>query len=119
MKFLAAKHGQQAEKTALSFLIKKGLVLLEKNYHSRRGEIDIIMLDKQELVFVEVRYRKSDSFGSGLESVDSRKQAKIQATAETYMQQNTKTNYNACRFDVIAMAGDISKPSIEWVEAAF
>ena len=119
MNFLAAKHGQQAEKIALAFLLKKGLARLEKNYQCTQGEIDIIMLDNQELVFVEVRYRKSDAFGSSLESVDSRKQAKIQATAEHYMQKKSKTSFNACRFDVMALAGDISKPSIDWVEAAF
>ena len=112
-------RGQQAEQLALAHLRTHQLQLLETNYHCRHGEIDLIMRDQQQLVFVEVRYRQSDAFGGSLESVDSRKQAKIQATAEHYLQSKPRLKFDACRFDVVAMAGDIQAPSIDWIEAAF
>lgn len=65
--------GSQAEQLALNYLQQQGLTLITQNYHSRRGEIDLIMLDENTLVFVEVRYRKSAAYGSALESVNSQK----------------------------------------------
>ena len=69
--------GQQAELLACQYLQQYKLKLITKNYHCRRGEIDLIMQDKKTLVFIEVRYRKNDRFGSALESVNYKKQAKI------------------------------------------
>ena len=70
-------QGKLAEKKACDYLQQQGLKLIEKNYYCRSGEIDLIMLDKQELVFIEVRYRKSRTFGSAAESIDARKRNKI------------------------------------------
>ena len=67
-------QGSQWEKLAESFLHKRGLRTLERNYHSRFGEIDLIMMDRQTLVFTEVRYRSDSAFGSGAESVTFTKQ---------------------------------------------
>ena len=62
--------GQNAELLALQFLQSRGLKLIEKNFSSRHGEIDLIMSDKEGLVFVEVRFRKNTLFGTGAETVD-------------------------------------------------
>jgi len=82
--------GNRAEATACDYLQRQGLKLVERNYLCKRGEIDLIMRDGQDTVFVEVRYRRSDRFGSSAESVDWRKQAKLLATAEHYLQQHPK-----------------------------
>ena len=110
--------GQQAEQWASEYLQQQGLQLVTTNYHCRRGEIDLIMHDHDTLVFVEVRYRKTSTFGSALESVDHRKQKKLIVTAEHYLQKNT-ASFSHYRFDVIAISPEQSHPNITWVKDAF
>ena len=112
-----ADKGKQAEELACKFLQKQGLTLLDKNYHCRQGEIDLVMGDKKTLVFVEVRYRKNNAFGGAKESITAKKQQKIRATALHYMQQH-HNNANA-RFDVIAITGQGKKQQFEWIQNAF
>lgn len=113
-------HGKQAEELANHYLQKQNLKLIAQNYHCRRGEIDLIMEDQQTLVFIEVRYRKNARFGSPLESVDHRKQAKIITTAEHYLLQNTQ-HYSGYRFDVVAImpTQNSGQPEISWIKNAF
>ncbi len=112
--------GKQAEELACLYLQKQHLKLITQNYHCRRGEIDLIMQDQHTLVFVEVRYRKNARFGSALESVDHRKQAKIITTAEHYLLQN-KQPYSDYRFDIVAIMPSPNKvdPEITWLKNAF
>lgn len=113
--------GNQAEDIALKYLIQQGLVLIEQNYLTKVGEIDIIMLDKAEqvLVFVEVRYRKNTHFGSATDSVDHAKQLKIMRTAEYYLACQQKFDEYICRFDVIGLESDLKYPKINWIKDAF
>jgi putative endonuclease len=97
------RQGHDAEQQACEHLQAQGLRLLERNYRSRFGEIDLIMRHANTLVFVEVRYRRSTRFGSPAETVDTRKQARIRATAEHYLQQHPQHTGVSCRFDVVAM----------------
>ena len=69
--------GQQGEDIALAFLLKKGFKLIQRNFRSRAGEIDLIMQNENSLIFVEVRYRSSNKFGGALYSVDKKKQSKL------------------------------------------
>ena len=85
-----------------------------RNYHSRYGEIDLIMQDKDTLVFVEVRYRKSDGHGGAIESIDRHKQSRIVNTAENYLQAHSWDG--PCRFDIVAIQGE-TKP--QWIIGAF
>jgi len=113
------QQGAIAEQLACDYLLKHNLKLVAKNYHCRRGEIDLIMLDKSTLVFVEVRYRKSAKFGSALESVNTQKQQKIIYTAEHFLS-NQKTTYPEYRFDVVAMMPNTQqKNEITWLKNAF
>jgi putative endonuclease len=89
-----------------------------KNYHCRRGEIDLIMQDHNTLVFIEVRYRKNDRFGSALESINYKKQVKIIITAEHYLLQNTHS-FSGYRFDVIAISPTQQTHDTIWVKDAF
>jgi len=110
--------GKQAEQLALMHLQQQGLSVVTRNFHSRRGEIDLIMKDKDALVFVEVRYRKSAKYGSALESVNHTKQFRIIHTAQAYLQQHPE-NYLECRFDVVAIRPNNNTNEITWVKDAF
>jgi len=113
------RSGQIAEQTALTFLTSKGLELLEQNYRTKTGEIDIIMRDDDTLVFVEVRYRKSDRFGSGAESVTSAKRKRIINTASQFIAKRKYTAWR-CRFDVISASGHLDNGmKLDWIKNAF
>ena len=108
--------GLEAEKLACDYLQAAGLQLLEPNFFSRCGEIDLIMQENDTLVFVEVRYRKNRNFGGAAASVTSAKQQRIIKTALYYQQQNRLQN--TMRFDVIAIEGD-NLAQIKWIKNAF
>lgn len=102
--------GKKGEELAASHLIKLGYRLLEKNWRSRIGEIDLIAEDEDTLVFVEVRTRTgSFHFGTGFESVDWRKQNKLRLVANQYLHYYQLHN-RECRFDVIAINLDSNQP---------
>ncbi len=108
--------GVQAEQTACRHLERQGLRLLTRNYRCRGGEIDLIMRDGDSLVFVEVRYRRHDRYGSGAESVDLRKQSRIIHCAQHYLQQYPAAQQLPARFDVISLAAD---HDLQWIRNAF
>ena len=112
------KIGDKKEATALKFLQHKGLKLITKNFNTKMGEIDIIMTDKSQIIFVEVRYRRSNSHGGAAESISFSKQKKIIRTSLYYLQ--TKGLYEKVpfRFDIIAIDDDPVCP-IEWIQNAF
>jgi putative endonuclease len=110
-------RGKDAEERACRYLQARGLHLLQRNYRSKRGEIDLILQDKDSLVFVEVRYRNDPRFGSALESVNQRKQSRLIACAHYYMQTHPDTSQQPCRFDVISIMGPGGL--IEWIPNAF
>lgn len=114
-----ARRGRDAESLACRHLQARGLRLIERNYRSRPGEIDLIMEDAGSLVFVEVRYRRQTRFGSGAESVDRHKQARIAACAQVYLQTHPGMAARPCRFDVVSISGEEVDPCIEWIQDAF
>jgi len=89
-----------------------------RNFCSRGGEIDLIMLDSQCLVFVEVRYRRSTQFTEPGLTVDDRKQRKIIRTAALFAARNRIFATHVMRFDVVAIEGD-NPPAIKWIRDAF
>lgn len=118
------EQGQYTENLACRFLEEKGCKLIEKNFNCKVGEIDLIMQDDDSLIFVEVRYRKSNNFGSGAESITASKQSKLIKTASLYLQRHAKLNKYPARFDVISITGfieteDLSKIDIDWIVNAF
>lgn len=114
-----AATGQAAEDFALRWLENRGFKLLQRNFHCGGGEIDMIMMDGGELVFVEVRYRRNDAFGGGGESVDRHKQRKLRIAAETWLSKNPDARFSGCRFDVMSVGGDMKNFSAEWIDDAF
>ena len=109
------KAGDRAEQIAAGYLQRKGLALIEMRYRCRWGEIDLILRDRETVVFAEVRLRRSKTFGGAAYSVDRRKQARIIATARHYL---ARTREAACRFDVVLLEA-IEPPRIEWIRDAF
>lgn len=101
------------------FLRRQGLGLVERNYRTPRGEIDLIMRDGDTLVFVEVRYRRSEQFGLAGETVDRGKQHRLRLSAEYFLQHLPDGPSPPCRFDVIAIAGDERNARITWYRDAF
>ena len=123
MKAAHLQQGEDAEIACCRYLKSQGLKLVDKNFSSRFGEIDIIMLDKKMLVFVEVRYRKNNKFGGALESVTQSKQNKLRKTAELYLQKNAQ--HENARFDVVSMSKntqtstDKQQYTFDWIPNAF
>ena len=112
-------RGAHWENAAARFLSDRGLKPLSRNYHGRFGEIDLIMLDKDTLVFVEVRFRRRSAYGSGADSVTRTKQARIVRAAGRFLQQNQRHRRRPCRFDVVSIGIDLDEPVIDWIRGAF
>ena len=112
------KFGAQSEDLAAWYLKKNGYKILEQNYRTRLGEIDIIARDKKTIVFVEVKSRKSIRYGSPKWSVTHNKQRKISMVALQYLK-NTRQTDAAARFDVVAVISNRDEPQIEVVKNAF
>ena len=96
----------------------RGLEPLSRNFRTRLGEIDLIMMDGRDLVFVEVRFRRSDQFGGALESITRAKTDRIRRTAEAFLAANPRLAYDNCRFDVV-LAGPHGNQDVHWIQDAF
>ncbi|MBW1695303.1 MAG: YraN family protein [Deltaproteobacteria bacterium] len=116
------RHRQQfakeSESDAVRFLKKRGYKILEQNYRNRIGEIDIIAKDKNTIVFVEVKARKSRYYGDAKWAVNSRKQRKISMVALYYLKATKQTQAKA-RFDVVTIHEEKEEPQIEIIKNAF
>ena len=112
------QFGKKSEDLAVWYLKKNGYKILEQNYRTRLGEIDIIARDKKTLVFVEVKSRRSIRYGSPKWSVTHQKQRKISMVALQYLKKTRQTD-TAARFDVVAVISNRDEPQIEVVKNAF
>lgn len=117
--FSRSDLGSQGEKVAADFLRKKGYTVICKNFRCRSGEVDIIAREGKVLIFVEVKTRRSDSFGSPAAAVTPRKQQQIAKAALEYLARENLFDTEA-RFDVVSIlvAAD-GKPRIELIQNAF
>jgi putative endonuclease len=110
--------GRHAEQLAFEYLVDQSLLPVARNFHSRGGEIDLIMLDDDCLTFIEVRYRISAKFAPASHTVDRHKQRKIIRTAAMYVARNQRLSTKTMRFDVVAIEGG-NDPTIQWIKDAF
>jgi len=94
--------GRWGEDAAERFLRKKGYRILTRNYRTRGGELDIVAMDGDTLVFVEVKSRRSERFGGPIEAVDAVKQARMTKAAFAYIA-NELSSQPPCRFDVVGV----------------
>ncbi len=98
----SSQIGKLAEEKAAEFLKNRGYQILEKNFRTKFGEIDIVATEEDTLVFVEVRFRRSKDFGLPEETINSRKIQKIVNTAYRYISMKNP-HFSDIRFDVIAV----------------
>ncbi len=111
--------GKLAEQAAASYLEGRGMIVVDRNYRCKLGEIDIIARDDTTLVFCEVRYRRHSHFGTGAESVNPGKMARIIKTAQVYLLYFGLTDRQPVRFDVINMSGIPNEFEFDWIPNAF
>ena len=117
----AGRLGRWGEMYAAKYLEEQGLHILERNWRSRFGEIDLITSDEMYLCFTEVKLRKSDCFAPARAFVDRRKQEKLRITAELYLEEHPAPLQP--RFDVVEVYApqgtDTAQPKIFWWKNAF
>lgn len=108
-------EGNRGEDIACAHLAANGCRIIERNFRSRRGEIDIIADDAGTVVFAEVKYRKGTGSGQPYEAVTKAKQRTICRTADFYCMKNALSENRAYRFDVLSILGD----TVTWYKNAF
>ncbi|NLY12870.1 MAG: YraN family protein [Gammaproteobacteria bacterium] len=116
------KIGKSVELYALNYLQEAGLSCIEQNWSCRFGEIDLIMLERDTVVFVEVRYRKNIHFGGALDSIDQYKRDKLIKTAEYFFNKHPQWLEHPCRFDVITAHPSSTQEltlELNWIQDAF
>ena len=112
--------GSSAEQLAERRLERDGLVVLERNFRCRLGEIDLVAWDRDCLVFVEVRYRGSGSISRAGLTVDIHKQRKLVRTAAMYVARRPRYAESVMRFDVVAIDSDANgETTVNWIRDAF
>lgn len=109
------KKGAEKEKLAAEYLEQQGMRIVERNFRSKRGEIDLIGYDGGFLVFVEVKYRADSGKGTALEAVTPHKQRQICRVADFYRFTHGMGENTAVRYDVIAVQGE----EVLWLRNAF
>ena len=115
------KLGRVGEDEAVKFVKKQGYRILQTNYKTKSGEIDIIAEDKKVVAFIEVKTRTTGEYGSPLEAVNHHKQKKIIQVANQFLM-NYKVENRECRFDIVAILAPTENPltwEIDLIKDAF
>lgn len=112
-------RGAQVESAARTYLVAAGLVPVAANANFRFGELDLVMRERDVLVFVEVRYRAASRFGGGAESVTRTKRQRLVQAASAFLAAHPALASSPCRFDVIEADGDPQAPTLTWIRDAF
>ena len=110
--------GAWGEDLALRYLTQQGYELVERNYRTRYGELDLILRHENTIVFVEVKLRRGTGYGDPLDAVTPRKQAAIRSLAEQYLAEKTP-DFDAVRFDVVGILAERGDPRLVHVPDAF
>ncbi len=108
------EKGKEYEEKALKILENNGFSLCLKNYKNSYGEIDLIVKNDLEIVFVEVKYRKNKKYGTGLEAINIKKAKRIYMGAQEFLLKN-ENFYKSYRFDLIIFEGE----QYNWIKNCF
>ena len=111
-------YGQTNEAAAAAYFQQQGYIILEQNFRTRSGEIDVIAKDNDTIVFIEVKSRSSTTFGTPKHAVTLQKQRKISKTALYYLKSTHQSHVRA-RFDVVAIFSSSDVYTIELIRNAF
>ena len=117
MSFFNKLLGKEGDDWAAQFLVKQGYRILERNYRTRNGEIDLVTLHEGTVVFVEVKTRTSDAFGAPDLVVNAQKQGRMIKASLGYIKYK-KLHQVPCRFDVVAISFSAAQP-VELIKNAF
>lgn len=110
---LSRTIGYQAEQIARTYLQQNGLTFFTQNYHCRQGEIDLIMLDNDEWVFVEVKYRRENAYGQAVEYFHHHKRKKVERAMQQFLHdRRLNPSIVAHRIDVVAIDHD----NVQWLK---
>ena len=117
-KALSKLIGDEAERLAREFLEKQGLVYLEQNYRCRTGEIDLIMRDNDELVFVEVKFRSKNQHGAAVEFFHASKRRKFESAVTHYLhEKKLNPSIVAHRIDILGIDGKGKQSQVSWLKS--
>ncbi len=103
----------------MNFLRERGLKVVSRNFRCRLGELDIVMEDDRDLVFVEVRLRNDARFGDAMASITAAKRQRLVKAARAFLQRNPRYHSYPCRFDVVAVHGHGRGMQLTWLRHAF
>lgn len=112
-------RGRGYEAAAERYLHARGLTTVARNFRLRGGEIDLVMRDRDTLIFVEVRYRAHGALVSPLETITPAKQQRIVRTAAAFLQARPALASLPCRFDALALEGRGDGLRVDWIRGAF
>jgi len=110
--------GKNSESLAAIYLKRQGYRIIEQNYRTRMGEIDIIAKDNETIAFIEVKSRSSAAFGSPKYAITLQKRRKISKLAQQYLKSTHQSHVRA-RFDVVAIFSNSGRDTIELIKNAF
>ena len=110
--------GRTGEQFARRWLEARGLRHICSNFRCRYGELDLVMLERDCLVIIEVRYRRNDNYGGALPSITAAKLQRIATTIQYLLRQYRQLRELPLRFDVLALAGPLNKPTVTWCQHA-
>ena len=110
------RAGAAAEAAAERHLLAAGCRVLARNARYRDGELDLVVHDRDQVVFVEVRLRAGDRYGGAIASVDVFKQKRLERAAQRWLAEHYGERWPACRFDVVTVDGS---GRIDWIRDAF
>lgn len=113
----ARYRGAAIERIAAQWLQEQGLRLVSSNHHVKGGELDLVMYDRDTLVFIEVKHRATTEHGHPLETVTAQKRRRLVKAATLYIARHGLDC--PCRFDILAITGMPSELTFEWEQAAF
>ncbi len=116
---MGTKLGRWGEGHAVRYLEREGYQVIARNWRRREGELDLVALHGSTLVFVEVKTRRTNSFGSAEESIDLRKQAQLAQIAQRYLDEHPDLRFTECRFDVLVVDLALRPPQIRHYPNAF
>lgn len=111
--------GALFEERACEALQRAGLKLLERNFHTRHGELDLVMRHGETVVFVEVRHRVRATHGDAASSITAAKQAKLISAARLWLSSHPQHAQRPCRFDVVCYDGPADDARMSWWRDAF
>lgn len=112
-------RGAGVESAARAHLQSAGLIPIAANANYRFGELDLVMRERDVLVFVEVRYRAGGRFGGGAESITRAKRRRLVQAASAFLASHPSLSNLACRFDVVEATGEPAAPQLTWWRDAF